>query len=141
MKKRWIIVLCITFFGMLLPVPSSAGHDHSGPNPLMEEMLLLDTAFREVVSAVALGDGERVHKALHSMHGTMEKTHKGVHAGSVVIPKNAHRINEFVAMDKEFHQTLEKLAEGAHRNDRKEMLSLTKRLLDGCVQCHQTFRK
>jgi cytochrome c556 len=125
-------------------VNSHSHHDkssHSGANPLIEEMIILDNVFREVVSAVSLGDGERVHKALHHMHGTMEKTHEGVHAGTVKIPKNAQRIDEFVKMDKEFHGNLEALAHAAHKNDQKEMLSLTKKLLDGCVNCHQTFRK
>ncbi|MFO0753788.1 MAG: hypothetical protein U0411_10755 [Thermodesulfovibrionales bacterium] len=141
MKKRWSAVFCSALLGVLLTILPSAGHDHTGPNPLLEEMILLDATFREVVSAVALGDGARVGKALHAMHGTMEKTHKGVREGSVVIHKNAGRMNEFVAMDKDFHNTLDALAESAHRNDGKKMLSLTKKLLDGCVQCHQTFRK
>jgi len=134
-----------------LPAVMSAGQDvhkhshheksHSAANPLIEEMVILDGVFREVVSAVSLGDGEKVHEALHHMHGTMEKTHEGVHAGAVKIPKNAHRVDEFVKLDKEFHGNLEALAHAAHENNQKEMLSLTKKLLEGCVNCHQTFRK
>ena len=103
--------------------------------------MTLDTVFRDVVSAVALGDNERVHQSLESMHGTMEKTHKGVHEGSVVIPKNANHVKEFEKMDREFHERLESLATAAHSNDQKKMLRLTKQLLDGCVQCHRMFRK
>jgi len=125
------------------------GHDHSkmhaaaegGTNPLTEEMAQLDEVFRAVVSGVALGDGERVHAALESMHGAMEKTHEGVDAGKVTIPKNANKVKEFVKMDKEFHAKLESLAQAARKNDQKKMLTLTKQLLDGCVSCHQMFRK
>lgn len=125
------------------------GHDHSTmraaadnkDNPLIEEMEKLDEVFRAVVSGVALGDGERVHAALESMHGAMEKTHEGVNAGKVTIPKNPQRVKEFVKMDKDFHVKLETLAHAAHKNDQKNMLILTKQLLDGCVSCHQMFRK
>lgn len=112
-----------------------------GDNPLIEEMVKLDAVFREVVSGVSLGDGARVHQALEAMHGTMEKTHAGVHHGTVKIPKNAGRVKEFVDLDKKFHAKLETLATAAHKNDQQSMLNLTKELLDGCVSCHQLFRK
>jgi len=109
-------------------------------NPLIDEMIKLDHVFREVVSGVAMGDAQRVHKVLETMHGTMEKTHDGVHSGEVIIKKNAHRLDEFVSMDKDFHEKLETLAEAAHKGDQGRMLSITKILLDGCVQCHSSFR-
>lgn len=140
--------------GLTAAVPAvyaamSEGHDHSkmhaaadnGANPLIEEMVQLDEVFRSVFSGVALGDGERVHAAIESMHGAMEKTHEGVKAGKVTIPKNSGKVKEFVKMDKDFHARLETLAHAAHKNDQKKMLALTKQLLDGCVSCHQMFRK
>src|SRR5689334_21430034 len=75
-------------------------HGGAGTNPLIEEMVVLDSVFRKVVSAVALGDGARVHKALETIHGAMEKTHEGVHAGTVTLRKNNDRMKEFVKMDK-----------------------------------------
>lgn len=136
-----ILVLAITLMASSL----YAGHDdrhndgESG-NPLVEEMLILDTVFRDVVSGVSLGDGEAVHGALESMHGTMERTHRGVHAGQVRIPRNADRLEEFVQMDKAFHEKLELLAHAAHEGDQSMMLNLTQTLLDGCVQCHSIYR-
>ena len=114
-------------------------HEHGG-NPLIEEMVALDAVFRDVVSAVAVSDGHRVHDALETMHGAMEKTHEGVKHGSVTLKKNANRLNEFVDQDKQFHGKLEDLAKAAHRNDGSAMLSLTKDLLDRCVKCHRDFR-
>ncbi len=52
-----------------------------GDDPLIEEMVQLDAVFREVVSGVSLGDGARVHRALETLHSTMEKTLEGVHCG------------------------------------------------------------
>ncbi len=143
------LVLCLLAVVPAVYAAMQEGHDHSkmhaaaegGNNPLVEEMGQLDEVFRAVVSGVALGDGERVHAALESMHGTMEKTHEGVHAGKVTMPKNPQRMKEFVKMDKEFHEKLESLAQAAQKNDQKKMLTLTKQLLDGCVSCHQIFRK
>jgi hypothetical protein len=116
-------------------------HATASPNPLIEEMIKLDEVFRDVVSAVAVSDNARVHKALESMHGAMEMTHEGVHAGAVKISRNPDKVEEFVRMDKEFHDKLEALAHAAHDNDQKKMVLLTKELLDGCVNCHQIFRK
>ena len=108
---------------------------------VIEEMVQLDAVFRDVVSAVAVGDGHRVHDALEKMHGTMEKTHEGVHHGTVTLKKNADRMKDFVAQDKQFHGKLEELATAAHRNDGNAMLKLTKDLLDRCVKCHRDFRQ
>lgn len=121
------------------PAPQTA--EHSAVNPLVEEMRRLDGAFKEIVSGVALGDGVRVRRAIEGMHGTMEKTQEALHAGEVKPPKNAGKLEEFERMDKGFHSDLEKLAGAASANNAREMLSLTKKLLDGCVGCHSAFRK
>ena len=91
----------------------------SGANPLIEEMLTLDRAYRDIVSAVALGDTDAVHKALETMHGTMEKTHEGIHAGTVTLHKNADHITEFKTMDIAFHAKLEALSRAAHHKNQK----------------------
>jgi len=119
---------------------SQSKHEHSG-DPLIEEMVALDAVFRDVVSAVAMSDGRRVHGALEKMHGAMEKTHEGVKHGTVTLKKNANRMNEFVEQDKQFHGKIEDLAKAAHKNDGNAMLSLTKDLLDRCVKCHRDFRQ
>jgi cytochrome c556 len=93
-----------------------------------------------VVSAVALDDVAKVQLAVAHIHGTMEKTQQGVKAGTVTLKKNAARIKEFVRMDKAFHEKLTALDRAAHHKNKKELLRITKQLLDGCVQCHQTFR-
>ena len=110
-------------------------------NPLIEEMMTLDNAFRDIVSAVALNDSSKVQAALQSMTGDMEKTHEGMHTGTVILPKNVSRSKEFIERDKKFHEKLEALDRAARRSNQREMLRITKQLLDGCVQCHQAFRK
>jgi cytochrome c556 len=119
---------------------SDAATVQTGANPLIEEMTLLDRAFRDIVSAVSLGDTAAVHKALEPLHGTMEKTHNGVRAGRVTLRRNAGRIKEFKTMDLAFHAKLEALSRAAQHKNNKEMLRITKLLLEGCVQCHSKFR-
>jgi cytochrome c556 len=148
LKRRFclLVVLSLTALPVLV-----SGQEHPGQNaataptghsdnPLVDEMEKLDVVFREVVSGVSVGDGARVHQALETIHGTMEKTHEGMHHGTVKIPKNAGRVKEFVDRDKKFHAKLETLSLAAHKNDQQAMLKLTKELLDACVQCHRTFR-
>ena len=145
--KNWFslgVVLSLMVQPLLVSAQEHHMHDtapsgHS-ENPLIDEMMRLDAAFRDVVSGVSLGDGARVYQALEAMHGTMEKTHEGMRHGIVKVPKNPARVKEFVDLDKKFHARLETLSEAAHKNDQQAMLKLTKELLDNCVQCHRTFR-
>ncbi len=147
LRKRGILEFVLM---SSLIVTAAFGDEHSSPilqqqpamsgNPLVEEMIKLDSAFHEIVSGVVLGDGERVYRAVESVHGTMERTHEGIHEGTVKLPKNAGRMREFVTMDKYFHAGLEKLAGAAKKNDQQSMLKLTKELLNRCVRCHRMFR-
>jgi len=151
-RTHYLILLTAILLLAGIPAPSFSQHPAhtpgpphtataaAGANPLVEEMRILDRAFRDIVSAVSLGDTDAVRKALEPMHGTMEKTHEGVHAGTVVILKNADRIAEFERLDRAFHAKLDALGRAAHHKNNKEMLRITKQLLEGCVQCHTRFR-
>lgn len=148
MKNRILIVsstIALTIFFMgtyprtLFSGTSLSSHK-DGESPLINEMITLDSVFRKVVSAVSLGDGGKVSRVLEDMHGTKEKTHEGIHTGKVKIPKNSHRITEFVKLDQDFHEDLEDLAAAGKNNDRARMLTVTKKLLDQCVYCHGIFR-
>lgn len=109
-------------------------------SPVKAEMLMLDRAYRDIVSAVALGDSDGVLKAVQSVEASFEKTAKAMEAGTIVLPRNQERIKEFEKMDKEFHKNLEQLAEAAKKKNKSNTLKITKRLIDGCIKCHQSFR-
>lgn len=123
------------------PNESQSAAPGAEASALVKKMLILDNAFREVVSAVAVGNGERVDKALQTMQEIMEKVQEGVHEGKLRIPKNAHREILFLQMDMELHEDIEELAEAGKNKDREKMLALTKKLLEGCLNCHREFRK
>jgi hypothetical protein len=149
-NKRGISIFLGIAASVVISLAAFSGNDHNekhhagehehGGNPLIEEMVALDAVFRDVVSAVAVSDGHRVHAAIEKMHGTIEMTQVGVKHGTVTLKKNANRMNEFVEQDIKFHGKLEDLARAAHKNDGSAMLSLTKELLDRCVKCHRDFR-
>jgi cytochrome c556 len=151
---KYVLPITVYFFALLLFAGFSpqlcCAHDEnevqgsgrpSATNPLIEEMMTLDNAFRDIVSAVALNDTTKVQAALQSMTGAMEKTHEGMQAGTVILPKNVSRSREFLERDKKFHEKLDALDRAARRNNQREMLRITKQLLEACVQCHRTFRK
>lgn len=134
--KKTLAALAVAF-AMSAVIPTAAP---AADNPLYAEMLFLDKAFRDIVSAVALGDTDTVVRSIESLHGVVEKTRAALAEGKVNLRKNPERIKEFDRLDKEFHKNLGVLSEAASRKNRPKMLSTTKRLLDGCIQCHQTFR-
>ena len=138
------------------PVPAhSAEHHHHSPestqvaqmgpsfggNPLVDEMMILDSVFKEIVSGVALGDGPRVFRAVESLHGTMAETQHALRSGFVRPPKNPEKLQEFETLDRQFHGQLDTLAQAAIMNDQRKMADITKKLLDGCVKCHEMFRR
>ena len=145
-------LLCVAASLLMTAWANSAEHNHAehkrhekaaiGPaNALIDEMRALDSAFRDIVSGVAAGDGPKVLSAIETLHGSMEKTQRALHAGEVKLPRNPQKMKEFEKFDKEFHKELEALARAAERDDAKMMAAIAKRLLDGCVRCHGEFRK
>lgn len=146
MKKS--VIMKAVLFSAFLAAPFAAlaaEHGHhdkadAGHGALVEEMRALDAVFREVVSAVAVGDGARVHGALETMHGKMEKIQEALHKGEVVLRKNADKAEEFEKMDRDFHERLSTLGRAAERGDVPSMTAVTKKLLSSCVACHEKFR-
>jgi cytochrome c556 len=152
MYRNIIMIPLLSSFLMGLPEIAFSERDYhnlqsrgsstlSGPSPLIEEMTTHDSAYANIVTAVALGDREQMHKAIASMRVTMQKTVEGVRSGTVTLPKNTPRVKEFIEMERKFHDKLDALDRAAHHNNQREMQRITNQLLSACVQCHQTFRK
>jgi cytochrome c556 len=149
---RNMVLISLSFLMTILAVNPVASHENyslksratttiSETNPLIGEMTALDSAFRDIVSAVVLGDSDTVQRAIASMRGTREKTREGIHAGAVILPKNAIHVKDFIEMDRAFHDKLEALDHAARHNNLREMQRITHQLLNACAQCHQMFRK
>ncbi len=126
--------------GQRSPQAGATAQRH-GAKPLVEEMVILDNAICEVVSAIAEGEGARVTKALGTMNEAMEKTHQAIKTGTISLPKNGDRLDEFQRRDEAFHAQIAALDRAGQRNDIDAMLMITKQLIEGCVSCHRTFWK
>lgn len=131
---------CI-FVHLILIAVSVSAEDRPISNPLIEEMRSLDNSFREIVSAVANAEGERVIRSIESLHGLREKTHQAIKSGIIRLPRNQHRLKEFLKLDMKFHTELDLLLKAARKNNQRRMLIMTKKLLDGCVNCHRVFKR
>lgn len=131
---------CI-FMSLILMAVSVSAEERYTSNPLIEEMHSLDNSIREIVSAVATAEGERVIRSIESLHGLREKTHHAIESGMIRLPKNQHRVREFLKLDMKFHAELDLLLKAARKNNQRKMLVLTNKILEGCVNCHRVFKK
>lgn len=111
-----------------------------GLNAVQNEMLLLEAATRDMVTAVANDQLAAIPPLLHGVHGAKDLTAKAIAAGEWKPPKNADDVAGFVAMDEAFHGELVKLLKAAQADD---LPAATKQLgvvLDGCTSCHEQYR-
>ncbi len=120
---------------------TSTTKPQSAANPLVNEMITLDGVMREMVSAIAEANGARVVKAIDAIRGPMERTRQAIRAGNISLPKSGSRLDEFLRNYDAFHAQLEALARAGNQNNVEAMLVMTKQLLEGCVNCHRTYRK
>jgi len=108
--------------------------------PFVGAMDNLDASIREIVSAVVVGDGQRVLAAVEAAYGIMDRAHAAVRAGKVKLKKNAGKKEEFLRIEGEFQGKLEKLTDSAKKNNWEMMVSYTKEVVETCARCHQQFK-
>ena len=120
-----------------------AASESVGPppdNPIRDEMIALQAAYDTLNRGVILGDTSGVAEAFHQVHARKQATAAAIAAGRTRPPKNADRIEAFVARDEAFHGLLEITVEAAGRDDLATLQRMTTELRDGCIGCHQEFR-
>jgi len=133
--RLFILLPLITVFG---GQPMAKG----GMNPLTEEMVALDSAFKTVVEAIILGELEAINPALSKVRDTREALEQAVQRGyQISLPKNENRLGDFFKLDTQFHIGLLELSGAAETGQKKVVKNLAHRLLDECVGCHERFRK
>ena len=120
---------------------NTATSQRPAASPLVAEMTILDSVMREMVSAIAQADGAPVTQSIKSLRETMEKTQQALQAGTISLPKNSNRLDDFQRSHDSFHAQVEALGRAGNRNNVEAMLMITKQLLESCVTCHRTFRK
>ncbi len=136
MKK--IIALSTVALALAVTAPLKA--EEAG-NALKEEMHLLDAAYKNLLDAILLDQPETIEKPFHAVHKAKMKTEKALHGGKIKLPKNGDQLEAFVAMDEAFHDKLVKLLGAARKKDRDAIRESAHEILDGCISCHNRYRK
>lgn len=112
----------------------------SAGSPIRDEMIALQAAYDTLNRGVILGDARGVAEAFHAVHARKEATAAALAAGTARPPKNADRIEAFVARDEAFHALLGATVEAAAKDDLPTLRRMTTELRDGCIGCHEEFR-
>lgn len=122
------------------------GHAHSEArppitgNPLRDEMIDLHAAFDTLNAGVILGRTDGIEEAFHAVHARREATAAALAAGTVRPPRNADRLDAFIARDDAFHELVEATVEAARRDDLPTLRSKSAEMMRACVSCHAEFR-
>lgn len=109
-------------------------------NPLKTEMLVLDNAFKNLISSLVLNNLSAIEEPFHEVHKARHKTEEALERKEIVLPKNNDKMAEFTKIDNKFHHELEALIEASRKGDLKKVQKVTHELLDTCIQCHTKFR-
>jgi len=145
-KRGLVAVLVVASVPLVVfaAAPEAAPASPAGGNYLLlNEMMLVNKAYRDIVSAVAIEDSSAVVTAIEKMDKsqTVQMTRDALKAGKITTPKNPDKMKEFERMDRDFHKNLERLLGYAKTDNRPKIRYATKKLLDDCIQCHERFRK
>jgi cytochrome c556 len=142
-KRSISIVVVVGFFGTRLIGISAMGQTKpKGGMALREEMVALEEAFEIIIDAVVFSNMELIKPAVVRFHKAREKVEEAIGSGQrIILPKNHDKFKEFVELDIKFHEDFGALEKAAGKGQRKVVKDQTHKLLDGCVVCHERFRK
>jgi hypothetical protein len=140
MKKNifWISVIIIC---MITNIVIAQENKTYAANPLKEEMMLLDAAYKNLIDSLVLNNLSAIEGPVEEMLKAKEKTETALEKGEIKLPKNNDKIKTFKDMDEEFHLKLKNLIVLSKKGDKNGIQKLTHELLNGCIQCHDNFRQ
>lgn len=90
-------------------------------------------AVQDVTGALAIGDFPAVQRAAQRLGSSQQMTRTCEHMG-------AHAPG-FTEVALSFHQTADRIARAAERQDRDGVLSALNRTLAACTSCHSTYKQ
>lgn len=120
--------------------PASPTELPEGVNAVQNEMRLLHEAMQGSVTAIANDDLGAIPEALHRVHQARGMTEAALENGSYRPPRNADRLDAFVALDEAFHSELERLVGAASANDSAATATQLGAVMSQCNGCHSQFR-
>lgn len=110
------------------------------PNAVQREMRLLEVAMQAAVVAIGRGDVRGLPRKLHAAHVGGGDTKKALRDGSYKLPRAPDQVDAFIALDKQFHAELIKMAKAARKNDVATTARQLGVLMNRCGGCHDAFR-
>lgn len=143
MKKLVVGAVVSLFFGsavMANAEEAKSALPEDTISPVKIEMRLLNDAYMNLIEALVLNSPDIIEDPFSQVHGARANTEKAIEKGHLKLPKNNDKMKQFVEFDEQFHDRLETLIEAAGKKDMEKVRAVTHKLLDGCVQCHNTFR-
>ncbi len=137
MKKS----LLLAVVSMVMFATAAVHAEEAKESPVKAEMKLLDKAFKNLIDSLVLNTPEAIEEPFHEVHMAKANTEKALEKGEIKLPKNNDKMKQFIEMDEQFHKKLEHLLEASRKKDMKAVQEVTHKLLNGCVKCHNKFRK
>ena len=142
-KRSISIIIVVVFWGTCLIAISATGQANLRAGmALREEMVALEEAFATIIDAVLFSNMPLVKFAVVRFHKAREKVEEAIISGSrIILPKNHDQFKEFFELNIKFHEDLASLEKAAEKGQKKAVKKQTHKLLDGCVVCHERFKK
>lgn len=140
MKRNvfWIFVIMIFTITNIAIAQENKIHTS---NPLKEEMILLDSAYKNLIDSLVLHNLSAIEGPVEEVLKVKERTEAALEKGEIKLPKNNDNVKTFKSMDEDFHFKLKKLIVLSKKGDKMGIQKLTHELLNGCIRCHDNFRQ
>jgi hypothetical protein len=127
-------------FAPLPPVPDSLDELPPGVNVVQFEMRLLTEGMQNILRLIADDRLDEIPDQIRQIHPAYELTHQAIEEGIYAPPVNSDQIDEFIAMDDEFHDDLRALVAASREGDLQGATDRYSDLVQGCTSCHGQFR-
>lgn len=127
-------------FAPLPAVPDTLDELPEGVNVVQYEMRLLTEAMQNILRLIADGRLAAIPDQISQVHPAYELTHRALEEGLYAPPVNSHKIDEFIALDDEFHDDLRSLVRAGREGDLQGATDSYSDLVQGCTNCHGQFR-
>ncbi len=120
--------------------PTSLDELPEGVNAVQNEMRLLDEAMRTTLTLIANDQLEGIPAQIKKVHPARQLTQKAIEKGVYKTPKNPEKIDDFVALDDDFHDDLKGLLKASKTDDLQMATDKFGDLMQGCTDCHTQYR-
>jgi hypothetical protein len=120
--------------------PTSLDELPEGVNVVQNEMRLLDEAMRTTLTLIANDQLDGIPAQIKKVHPARQLTEEAIEKGLYQTPKNPDKVDEFVALDNEFHDDLKGLLKASKSDDLQMATEKFGDLVQGCTTCHTQYR-